>query len=133
MAQARCSRWWVSLRFTCDTASDMPCFSTHLWHSVQCSVASEDFIHHYQFLIDPHMVFHLIINVEELIQGIEQHFWSVALTQNVLILQGVVLHGGHLKTCDALGLTLPVLLHSVRECPSKSPLEYGFEPTGNNQ
>ena len=48
------------------------------------------------------MAFHLIINVEELIQGVKQHFWSVALVQNILVLQGVALHGGHLKACDAL-------------------------------
>ena len=79
------------------------------------------------------MVFHLINNVEELIQGIKQHFWSVALMQNDLIWQGAVLHGGYLKACDALGLMLPVLLHSKGECPVKPPLEYGFEPTGDNQ
>ena len=79
------------------------------------------------------MAFHLIINVEELIQGIKQHLWSVALMQNVLILQGAVLHGGHLKACDAIRLMLPVLLHSEGECPPKPPLEDGFEPTGDNQ
>ena len=94
---------------------------------------TEDFIHHYQFLIDTPMAFHLIINVEELIQGLEQHFWSVALAQNILILQGAVLHGGHLKACDALRLMLPVLIHSEGEHPPKPPHEYGFEPTGNNQ
>ena len=74
----------------------------HLRHSIQhalffhpssafCAVQcgkTEDFIYHYQFLINPPMAFHLIINVEELIQGVGQHFWSVALMQNVLILQG---------------------------------------------
>ena len=79
------------------------------------------------------MVFHSIINAEKLIQGIEQYFWSVALLQNVLILQGAALHGGHLKACDALRLMLLVLLHSVGEGPPKPPLEYGFEPTGDNQ
>ena len=79
------------------------------------------------------MAFHLIINVEQLIQGIKQHFWSVALMQNVLVPQGVVLYGGHLKACDALRLMLPVLLHSEGECPPKPPLKYGFEPTGDNQ
>ena len=94
---------------------------------------TEDFICHYQFLIDPPMAFHLIINVEELIQGVEQHFWSVALPQNILFPQGVALHGGHLKACDALQLMLPVLHRSIGEHPSKPPLEYGFEPTGDNQ
>ena len=74
-----------------------------------------------------------IINVEELIQGVKQHFWSVALVHNVLIPQGVALHGGHLKACDALGLMLPVLLCSKGQCPPKPPLKYGFEPTGDNQ
>ena len=79
------------------------------------------------------MAFHLVINVEELIQGIKQHFWSVALMQNVLILQCVVLNGGHLKACNALRITLPVLLCSEGECPPKPLLEDGFEPTGDNQ
>ena len=79
------------------------------------------------------MVFHLIIDVEELVQGIKQHFWSVALMQNVLIPQGVTLHGGHLKACNALRLLLPVLLCSEGERPPKPLLEYGFKPTGNNQ
>ena len=94
---------------------------------------TEDFIHHYQLLIDAPMVFHLIINVEELVQGVKQHFWSVALTQNVLVPQSAALNGGHLKACDALGLTLPVLLCREGECPPKPPLEDGFEPTGDNQ
>ena len=98
-----------------------------IWHAMFfhpslafCAVQhgeTEDLVCHYQFLIDPPMAFHLIINVEELIQGIEQHFWSVALLQNILILQGVALHGGCLKACDALGLMLPVLLHSIGERP----------------
>ena len=71
------------------------------------------------------MAFHLIIDVEELIQGVEQHLWSVALMQNVLVLQSAVLHGGRVKACDALRLTLPVLLCSEGECPPKPPLEYG--------
>ena len=79
------------------------------------------------------MAFHLIINVEELVQGVKQHFWSVALAQNVLILQGAALHGGHLKACDTLGLMFPVLLHSEGERPPKPPLEYGFEPPGDNE
>ena len=94
---------------------------------------SEDFICHYQLLFDTPMVFHLIINVEELIQGVKQHFWSVALVQNLLVPQGAALHGVHLKACDALGLMLPVLLRSKGQCPPKSPLKYGFEPTGDNQ
>ena len=102
------------------------------FHAVQRG-ETEDFIRHYQLLIDTPMVFHLIINVEELIQGIKQHFLSVALMQNVLILQGVALHSGRLKACNALGLMLPVLLRSEGECPPKPPLKYGFEPTGNNQ
>ena len=77
------------------------------------------------------MVFYLVINVEELIQGIKQHFWSVALTQDILV--SAVLNGGHLKACNTLGLTLPVLLHSEGEHPPKPPLEDGFEPTGDNQ
>ena len=89
--------------------------------AVQCS-ETEDFICHYQFLIDSPMAFYLIINVEEPVQGIEQHFWSVALAQNVLIPQSVALHGGCLKAHDALRLMLPVLLCSEGECP-----------TGNNQ
>ena len=94
---------------------------------------TEDFICHHQLLIYVPVAFHLIINVEELIQGIKQHLWSVALAQNVLALQGAALHGRHLKACDALGLMLPVLLHSEGERPPKPPLEYGFEHTGNNQ
>ena len=73
------------------------------------------------------MAFHLIIDVEELIQGIKQHLWSVALTQNVLVPQSAALHGGHVKACDALGLTLPVLLHIKGGHAPKPPLEYGFE------
>ena len=53
--------------------------------------------------------------------------------QNVLILQCVVLNGGHLKACNALRITLPVLLCSEGECPPKPLLEDGFEPTGDNQ
>ena len=53
--------------------------------AAQCG-KTEDFICHHQFLINPPMAFHLIINVEELVKGIEQHFWSVALMQNILIL-----------------------------------------------
>ena len=79
------------------------------------------------------MAFHLIINVEELIQGLKQHFWSVALTQNILVPQGVVLHGGHLQACNTLGCMLPVLFCSEGEHPPKPPLKYGLEPTGNNQ
>ena len=79
------------------------------------------------------MVFHLIIDVKELIQGVKQYLWSVALMQNILILQSVALHGGHLKACDALGLMLPVLLCSEGELPPKPPLEDGFKPTGDNQ
>ena len=79
------------------------------------------------------MAFHLIINVEELIQGVKQHFWSVALMQNVFIPQGAALHGKHLIAYDTLGLMLPVSLHSEGEHPPKLPLEYGFEPTGDNQ
>ena len=48
------------------------------------------------------MVLYLVINVKELVQGIEQHFQSVALPHDVLVPQGVMLHGGHLKACDAL-------------------------------
>ena len=88
---------------------------------------------HYQFLINTPMAFHLIINIEEFIQAVEQHFWSVALVQNILILQGVALYGGHLKACITLRLMLPVLLCSKGECPPKPTLEYGFEPSGNNQ
>ena len=54
------------------------------------------------FLIDPPMVLYLVINVKELVQGIEQHFWSVAFPHDVLMPQSVTLHGGHLKACDAL-------------------------------
>ena len=79
------------------------------------------------------MVFHLVINVEKLIQGIKKHLWYVALMQNILVLQGVALYGGHLKACNALRLMLPVILHSEGECPPKPPLEYGLEPTGNNK
>ena len=94
---------------------------------------TKGFIHHNQLLINGPMVFHLIINVEELIQGVKQNFWSVALAQNVLIPQSVVLNGGHLKACDTRGLTFPVFLHSEGECPPKPPLEDGFELTGDNQ
>ena len=97
-----------------------------VFHAVQHS-ETEDFICHYQFLIDPPMTFHLIINVEELMQGIEQHFWSVALMQNVLVPQGVALHGGCLKAGNTLRLMLPVLLHSEGEFPPKPLLEYGFK------
>ena len=79
------------------------------------------------------MAFHLIIDVEELVQGVKQHLWSVALAQNVLILQSAALHGGHVKACDALRLTLPVLPHSEGEHPPKPLLEDGFKPTGDNQ
>ena len=100
--------------------------------AAQCS-ETEVFICHYQLLIDAPMVFHLIINVEKLIQGIKKHLWYVALMQNILVLQGVALHGGHLKACNALRLMLPVIFHSEGECPPKPPLEYGLEPTGNNK
>ena len=79
------------------------------------------------------MAFHLVINVEELIQGIKHHFWYVALMQNILILQSAALNGGHLKACDTLRLMLPVLLHSEGECSPKPLLGDGFEPIGNNQ
>ena len=79
------------------------------------------------------MAFHLVINVEELSQGAKQHFWSVALMQNVLVWQSATLNGGHLKACDALELTLPVLLHSEGERPPKPLLEDGLKPTGDNQ
>ena len=79
------------------------------------------------------MASHLIINVEELIQGIKRHLWSVALMQNVLFPQGAALYGGCLKACNTLRLVLPVLLYSKGECPPKPMLEYGLEPTGNNQ
>ena len=56
--------------------------------SMFCAVQrgeTEDFICHYQLLIDLPMAFDLIIDVEELVQGVEQHFWSVALPQDVLM------------------------------------------------
>ena len=83
---------------------------------------TEDFICHYQFLIDPAMALYLVINVEELIQGVEQHFWSVALPHDILMPQGVMLHGGCLKAHNALRLMLPVLLRRVGESPPKPPL-----------
>ena len=94
---------------------------------------TKDFICHYQLLIDAPVAFYLIINVEELIQGLKWHFWSVALMQNVLIVQGAALHGWHRKACNTLRFMLLVLFCSEGECPLQPPLEYGFEPTGNHQ
>ena len=55
-----------------------------MFHAVQRS-ETEDFICHHQFLINPPMVFYLNIDVEGLIQGREQHFWSVALLHDILM------------------------------------------------
>ena len=74
---------------------------TLTFHAVQCG-ETEDFICHYKFLIKLPMVLYLVIFVEELIQGVKQHFWSVALLYDVLVPQGVTLYGGHLKAHDAL-------------------------------
>ena len=101
-------------------------YPSSAFHAAQHS-ETEDFICHYQLLIDAPIVFHLIINVEELIQGVKQHFWSVALVQNILILQSAAVHDGCLKACDTLGLC------SEGERPPKPPLEDGFEPAGDNQ
>ena len=103
-----------------------------VFHAVQCS-ETEDFICHYQFLINSPVAFYLIINIEELIKGVKQHIWSVALPHDILMPQDVVLHGGCLKTHDALQLMLPVLLCNIEEQPPKTPFEDGFKPTGDNQ
>ena len=73
------------------------------------------------------------LKVAGVIQIYLQHFQSVALLHDVLVPQGVAMHGGHLKAHDALQLMLPVLLCHVGECPPKPPLEDCFKPTGNNQ
>ena len=73
--------------------------------------------------MDAPVVLYLVINVKELIQGKEQHFQSVALPHDIIVPQGVALHGGCLKTGDALQFILPLIFCHVEKCPTKPPLE----------
>ena len=60
---------------------------------------------------------HLVVDIEQFIEGIKEHLGPIALMQNVLVLQGAVLHGGHLEAHNAIRPAFPLLLCEEKFLP----------------